>query len=211
VHIHCVCFVLSLLFVFAARRISLCGISSGTDRTAALPLCHLILLLNTTMSHLDATTKHHILLEYSPRDSTRSFSALAARHEIKGGRATLSSWYKYWNGSAASLERKEGSGCRPLLTTAQVNRHIKPRILAANRAHRSIHYPTMLPAVAAATHKPLSLRSLRRYGKEQLKVTQRRSKKRTAQESQCTNTRERWNECVFPARRLTVCLLLLCV
>jgi hypothetical protein len=45
-----------------------------------------------------------------------------------------------------------------------------------------VHYTTLLPAVRAKTGKELSLRTLRRYGKEQL-AKQKRSKKRTADES----------------------------
>jgi hypothetical protein len=46
-----------------------------------------------------------------------------------------------------------------------------------------VHYTTLLPAVRAKTGKELSLRTLRRYGKEQLGAKQKRSKKRTADES----------------------------
>ncbi len=37
------------------------------------------------MPHLSADAKHHILLDYCPHDTTRSFAALASRHAVKGG------------------------------------------------------------------------------------------------------------------------------
>src|SRR5680860_1328418 len=53
------------------------------------------------MKHLSVEAKHHILLEYSAADATRSFAALAARHHIKGGREAVRQWHLRWNGTAA--------------------------------------------------------------------------------------------------------------
>src|SRR6185437_16077306 len=76
--------------------------------------------LLTSMSHLSAEAKHHILLEYTPGDSTRSFAALARRHTIRGGKGTLSRWHSRWDRTPASLERKAGSGKTSLLSAEQV-------------------------------------------------------------------------------------------
>jgi hypothetical protein len=136
------------------------------------------------MTHLSADAKHHILLEYSPHDATRSFAALADRHGIAGGRDVVRRWHERWDGTPRSLERKEGSGKTPLLSAAQVSRHVRAPILAANRAHRAVHYTELLPRVQAATGKQLALRTLQDYGREELGAKQRRGKKRTAQESE---------------------------
>jgi hypothetical protein len=138
------------------------------------------------MSHFSADTKHHILLEYRAGDAARSFSALALRHAVKGGKRTVQRWHRQWDGTPASLQRRQGSGKACLLSRAQVSRHIRAPILAANRAHRAISYTQLLPRVQSKTGKLVSIRTLRRYGKEQLLVMQRRSKKRTADESECT-------------------------
>jgi hypothetical protein len=140
------------------------------------------------MPHLSAEAKHHILLEYAPHSATRSFAALAARHAVRGGWRVLLRWHQQWDGSAASLARKAGSGKARALSSRQVQQHVRAPILAANRAHRAIHYTKLLPRVRAATGKQLSLRSLQRYGKEELGAKQRRGKKRTAEESECTRT-----------------------
>ncbi len=151
---------------------------------------HSPLWRTNAMKQLSADVKHSILLEYQPRSTTHSFAALARRHAVKGGGETVRQWDQRWDGTPRSLKRKAGSGKTRLLSTAQVNRHVRTRILAANRRHEAVHYTTILPAVQQATGTQLSLRSLQRYGKEQLEVKCKRGKKRTANESECTHTGE---------------------
>ncbi len=142
------------------------------------------------MPQLSAEAKHHILLEYAPHDTARSFAALARRHAVKGGHETVRRWWLRWNGSAASLQAKPRSGRPRLLSGAQVRQHVRAPILAANRAHRTIHYPDLLPRVRAATGKQLTLRTLQDYGERELGAKQKHSKKRTAEESECNRTAE---------------------
>ncbi len=102
------------------------------------------------MPHLSAEAKHHILLEYAPHDSTRTFDALARRHAVAGGKATVQRWHARWDGTARSLERMAGTGKPRVLSRAEVSRHIRAPILAANRAHRAIHRePNQSPLAAA--------------------------------------------------------------
>jgi len=143
------------------------------------------------MSHLSPDAKHHILLEYSPHDRTRGFTAIAHRHEIKGGRQTLHNWYQRWDGTAASLLEEKKTGRPRILSRAEVSRHIRAPILAANRSHHAIHYTDILPSLQAKTHTDVSIQTIRRYGKEELGVKQRHTRKRTADESKCTHTYRR--------------------
>jgi transposase len=140
------------------------------------------------MSHLSAEVKHHILLEYSPRSPTHSFSALAARHAIPGGRQTVQQWHARWDGTARSLERRVGSGRERTLSSRQVQQHVRAPILRANRAHRVVHYTQLLPSVRQKSGTEVSLRTLQRYGREELGAKQKHTKKRTAEESECTHT-----------------------
>jgi hypothetical protein len=149
------------------------------------------LSLCTNMMQLTAEAKHTILLEYQPHSTTHSFSALARRHSIAGGADVIRHWHDRWDGSASSLQRRPVSGRPRLLSRAQVSRHIRAPILAANRAHRAIHYTDLLPKVRQKTRTQLSIQTLRRYGKGELDVKQKRSKKRTADESQSQYTHER--------------------
>ena len=93
-------------------------------------------------------------------------------------------WHDRWDGSAISLKRRAGSGRPRKLSSRQAQQHIRKPILAANRKHRPISYTQLLPSVQAATASQLSLRTLRRYGKEELRVKSKATKKRTAVESE---------------------------
>jgi hypothetical protein len=129
---------------------------------------------------------HHILLEYAAHDTTRSFAALATRHAIKGGWRTVQRWHSRWNGTALSLQRKAGTGKTPLLSRAEISRHVRAPILAANRAHRAISYTKLLPDVKRKTGKAIALRTLQQYGKQELGARDKHTKKRTADESEHT-------------------------
>ena len=74
-------------------------------------------------------------------------------------------------------------------------------ILAANRAHNSVHYPTVAAAVQQKTGKKVSLPTLRPYGKEELGAKQRKDKKRTADECKCRHGRESECACVLVVQR----------
>lgn len=148
------------------------------------------------MAHLSAEAKHHILLEYSPHDTSYSFAALARRHAIKGGHETVRQWHLRWDGTAHSLEERKKTGRPRILSRAEVSRHVRAPILAANRSHRTIHYTTLLPSVQAKTGKNISIQTLRRIGKEELGARQKRSKKRTADESEYTEAIKRECGCL---------------
>jgi hypothetical protein len=136
------------------------------------------------MKQFPPEQKHSILLEYSPHSRTHSFAALAVRHGVAGGEQTIRRWHQQWDGTAASLQRKEGGGRPRALDRREVQQHIHTPILRANRAHKAIHYPTLLPPLHQKMGKEVSLRTVQRYGKEELRVKQKRGKKRTAEESE---------------------------
>lgn len=172
-------------------RFSTCTSRQLLQPHSAAPLLHA-----TDMKQLSADIKHAILLEYSPNDATRSFSALAARHGIKGGADVVRHWHDRWNHTPASLQHKAVSGRPRRLSRKEVQQHVRGPILLANKAHKVVHYSQLLPAVQQNTGKQLSARTLRRYGKEEVGAKQRRGKKRTADECECTHTREVPRVCV---------------
>ena len=61
-------------------------------------------------------------------------------------------------------------------------------ILAANRAHRAVHYSDLLLRVREKTGKQIALRTLEKYGEEVLQAKLKISKKCTAAERKCTRT-----------------------
>lgn len=142
---------------------------------AAVPAAPLVLPHHTplhagpdSMSLYPPQLKHNILSLYRPRERGHGFDALARRFAVKGGGNTLRYWYSQWDGTTRSLQIKKRTGRPRLLTAAQVSRHVRAPILAANRAHRSISYPQLLPAVRAKTGKLVSIQTLRRYGRKEL-------------------------------------------
>lgn len=154
-------------------------------------LISLLFALCISMSHFSATTKHAILLEYSPHDTTRSFAALAQRHGVKGGRDIIRRWHQRWNGTPQSLEEHARSGRPSILTPVEVTRHLHAPILAANRSHRAISYTKLLPEVQRKTGKKISLRTLQNYGQQRLQVQSKHTRKRTSDERKYKHTYER--------------------
>lgn len=163
------------------------------------------------MKQFTPEQKHSILLEYAPHSTSHSLAALAARHGVAGGKRVVLRWHQQWDGTPGSLQRKEGSGRPRALSRREVQQHVRTPILRANRSHKPVHYSKLLPGVRQRTGKELSARTLRRYGREELAATQRRGKKRTAEESECTHIGE--GDCcivlfVPPAHKVAALFLL---
>jgi transposase len=128
--------------------------------------------------------KHTILSHYRAGDRAASFRALAHRFAVQGGAAVIQRWHQRWDGTPQSLQHKKGAGRPRAMSKREVQQHVRMPILRANRAHKAVHYTTLLPTVRAKTGKQIALRTLQDYGKEELGVKQRRGKKRTADESE---------------------------
>lgn len=128
--------------------------------------------------------KHTILTHYRADDRAASFRALSRRFAVKGGASTIQQWHARWDGTPQSLETKHRSGRPRVLSSREVQQHVRAPILRANRAHKAVHYPALLQSVRTKTGKQIALRTLQDYGKKELGVKQRRGKKRTAEESE---------------------------
>jgi hypothetical protein len=112
--------------------------------------------------------------------------SLSQQYNIKGGSKTMSRWLQQWDGSPESLERREGSGRHTILTPQEVKDTIQLPIRNKNRSFKLVHYTDLLPSVTQKTGKEISVETIRRIGREQLGVKQKRTKKRTAQERKQT-------------------------
>lgn len=185
-----------LLFIFlhsCVSWINVCSNFSGRDVAVALIfLTHLTFLIDSQpcMHEFTPLHKHNILTHYRAGVRGAGFKALARRFAVKGGDKSLRQWHQRWDGTPASLQEQPRSGRPRILSRAEVSRHVRAPLLAANRAHRAIHYTTLLPSVKAKTGKELSVQTLRRIGKEELGAKQKRSKKRTAAESESTEAHD---------------------
>ena len=138
------------------------------------------------MKQLTAEQKHSILTHLQSCCEGVTAEAIAAAHGVKGGSSTLRKWVKKWDGTVQSLQRKEVAGRPRALSRAEISRHIRAPILAANRSNRAIHYPSIHQAVQRKTGKRVSIQTVRRYGKQEAGVKQKRTRKRTASECQST-------------------------
>ena len=161
---------------------------SGSPSSAAL---RRLSLPHAAHMQYTAAHKQSILSHYRAGVKGAGFDALARRFAVKGGGAVIKRWHDRWNRDAASLEHKQGAGRPRALSGREVQQYVRAPILRANRAHRAVRYTELLPAVQERTGKNVSVRTLRRYGKEKLGARSTRGKKRTAEECECTDTRER--------------------
>lgn len=146
------------------------------------------LVRHNNMKQPTAQQKHDILLHCESRREGESDVDVAARHGVVVSRRTIWNWRSRWDRTPQSLERHEGSGATPILTPAEISRHIRAPILAANRAHRAVSYTKLLPEVRRKTGKAIALRTLQQIGKEQLDAAGAHTRKRTADECECTHT-----------------------
>jgi transposase len=135
------------------------------------------------MPQLTANQKHDILMIYESKDTHKSFESLAHQYNIKGGNRVIQRWYRQWDGTAASLERKSGSGRPKLLSSTEVEQCIHLPIRNKNRGHTPVHYPQIQDAIKQKTGKQISLRTIQHYGRTEVGVRQKRTVKRTADES----------------------------
>lgn len=137
---------------------------------------------HSLMRQLTPEQKHDLLSCIQSKRDDETVEQIIARHDLPIKRETIWHWQQRWNGTSQSLHHRSGAGRPRVLSKAQVSRHVRPRIVAANRRAEAVHYTQLLPAVQAATGTNVSLSTLRRYGKNDLHASQKHTKKRTAAE-----------------------------
>lgn len=142
------------------------------------------------MKQPTAEQKHCILTHCAARRAGETLQQILALHDIAASRQAVSKWRQHWDGTLASLQRKQGSGRHRVLSKAQVTRHVVSPIRNANRAARPVRYTKLLAQVQAATHSQVSLRTLQRYGHDEAGGRKTRGKKRTAAECKCKDAAE---------------------
>lgn len=106
---------------------------------------------------------------------------------MAGGAEVVRRWHQQWNGSAASLQEKKSTGRPRILTRAEVQGVVATPIRQKNRSHQPVHYNQLQPEVEEKTGKQVSVRTIQRYGKEELKGKLKHGKKRTCDECKCTH------------------------
>jgi transposase len=123
--------------------------------------------------------KQLILSQYQSNRRGSGFDALAQRFGIAGGGRTIKDWYDRWDGTVESLKRKPGQGRPRLLNPAEIAQHITAPIRKKNRRSQPVHDTDILQSLQERTGKRASLRTVRRYGKENAGITSKRTIKKT--------------------------------
>jgi hypothetical protein len=162
------------------------------------------------MKHPTPEQKHSILTHYAARREGETLARILALHDVVASRQAVALWRQQWDGTIASLQRKPVAGRPRILTPAEVRRHVAAPIRNANRAAREVRYTKLLPQVRAATGKSMSVRTLRNYGETELNAKQHKGKKRTAEESEYTNTQDTCNACRIVEYLRRACVRCLC-
>jgi transposase len=123
--------------------------------------------------------KHFILTQYRSHCRGSGFDALAQRYGIAGGGRTVKDWYDRWDETPNSLKRKSGAGRPKLLSEEEVTQLITTPIRKKNRQSQPVHYTNILRPLQEQTGKKVSLRTVQRYGKENVGISSKRSIKKT--------------------------------
>jgi transposase len=123
--------------------------------------------------------KHFILTKYQHNHRGHGFEALAQQYGIAGGGRTIKGWYDRWDGTSDSLKRKPGSGRPRSLSSGEVQQYITTPIKKKNHQSRPVHYTDILRPLCENTGKRVSLRTVQRYGKENVGINSKRTIKKT--------------------------------
>jgi transposase len=126
--------------------------------------------------------KHTILTQYIRNVRGCGFHSLASRFSIKGGGNTIKYWYSKWNNTIQSLEERKREGRPRLLNKSQVNHLIRTPIRNKNRSSTSIHYTQLHSTIQSKIGKSIDISTIRRYGKRDLGIKLKHTKKRTRDE-----------------------------
>lgn len=137
----------------------------------------------SNMPHITAQLKHSILIHIQTKPADKTYEQIAALHGVVTTRRTITNWIQQWNGTIASLTRTPGSGRPRILTPTQVYHQITKPIRASNRASNKVKYTKITEGVQRKTGKTLSVETVRRIGRTELKAKLKRGTKRTAKES----------------------------
>lgn len=119
----------------------------------------------------EAKRKHEILLQYEPHVPGCSFQDPADTYTVKGGRRTVERWFKDWDGTPQSLERKAGSGRKPQLTIAQKKKCIRDFVEARHRAGEHVSWKDVQENVYVHTRYKLSEATIGKIGRTEFGIS----------------------------------------
>jgi hypothetical protein len=149
--------------------------------------------------------KHRILTRYTSDPDTNSYRSLSLLYGLAPDGRTIKRWKKQWNGTLASLRDKQRSGRPRLLTRQQVHSYIRQPVVASNRSHTPINYPTLHTRISQTNAAPVSLRSVQRYGASAVGIKPMTTRLKTAHESNSVSQHTHHVPAHASSTGLTIC------
>ena len=129
------------------------------------------------MSNYPAAFKERVVREYQPGVRGKGFQALEKKYKVgQSGpsKRLIKVWWKKWvagGKTLAALESVPGGGRRSILTEKEKQKHILKFIAHKNLIGEAVDYKEVHRNVIAKTKKDISLREVRRIGKNELDIT----------------------------------------
>ncbi len=135
------------------------------------------------MTFIPPQLKHNILTHIQTNPENKTQKQIVGLYGINVSKQTINKWFHKWNGTAASLERKIGSGRQHILTNNEIKKYIETPIRKQNRAGEKVKYTNITDGVREKTGKQVSLSTIQKIGKKQLGGRLKKGIKRTVEES----------------------------
>jgi transposase-like protein len=128
-----------------------------------------------------AAEKHDILSHYIPGQKGSGLIAVAKQFGIKD-HSTVRYWYKQWDGTPESLEKKTHSNRKRKLTEEESDKYVRDVIRKKNRQREAVSYPEVVGAVERGTGKRVQLRTIQRYGHDDYGFTSKQTSRKLEEE-----------------------------
>ena len=114
-----------------------------------------------------STFKHNVLEEYRPGVCGFGFKSLAKRFKIRGDHKLIMKWYRQWDATMQSLNRRSKGGRPRTLTMGKVKRYVLDFVNMMNSQYKPVNYPMVQSNVEASLNKMVPLSTIQSYGKEE--------------------------------------------
>jgi transposase-like protein len=128
-----------------------------------------------------AEEKHNILSHYIPGQKGSGSVAVAKQFGIKDHSIILY-WYKQWDGTPESLEKKTHSNRKRKLTEEESNKYVRDVMVKKHRQRVAVSYPEVVEAVKRGTGKEVQLRTIQRYGHDDYGFTSKQTSRKLEEE-----------------------------
>lgn len=129
--------------------------------------------------------KYNVLQEYRPEVYGCGFKSLAKRFKIKGGHKLIMHWYRQWDGTVQSLNRRSKGGRPRTITKNEVKDYVLDFVRMMNSQFKPVNYRMIQSNIEASLKKKVPLSTIQRYGKKECGLTWRKTHELSSRDSKC--------------------------